>query len=231
MRRARLPLPFSRRRLVAPVVEAGGGAPAWVGEVTRTTAVFDSTGSQAFTLSAGASVGQRLVAVIAVQSGVTSVASVADSKGNTWVVHAEQAGGGSTLTAIASTVVTVALEASDTVTVTFGAAAGSWRGAIFANLTDAGAVDDTAVASGFTATPSVSLTTSAAAVMVGAVRSSAAFTVNSTDGTQSGADYATGAGDLALIYREEASANTYAIGATLSAAANTATVGAAFIAA
>lgn len=80
-----------------------------------------STNPQTFTIPGGqgASVGS-LVALGAVATNARTLTSVTDSKGNTWTVHPSQSAGGTNVNvAIAYAVLTTALVAGDTITLTF----------------------------------------------------------------------------------------------------------------
>lgn len=151
----------------------GGGTPAYVGEIQRGQELGAPTSTTVITLASGVSSGNRVVILFKWYLGTQTISSIADSRGNTYVVDKTLTHDTSVYHAVISAHVTTALQTSDTITITFSASGTSYRAWCVVNLSgcaSSSAVDQTG--SGFAFGTSVSAaasTTAAATVLVGQV--------------------------------------------------------------
>lgn len=163
-----------------PSIAGTSSAPAFDAEVYRgPTAYSGPSATDVHTLSAGISVGKRALFWV-VDNGLLS--SVVDSKGNTYSL--DVSGGG---WAFYSSPITTALASGDTITVTYTSAFTGWRlVAILFSAINITAFDTYTIGSlVYASSCSVSVTPSAAALVIGGVESnyntqSAELTVDGT---------------------------------------------------
>lgn len=198
--------------------------PAFGAEVTRTSPAFSGTITQDFVLTGNISVGQRSTIIIG-HDNTNALVSLADDAGNVYAVNGTGTSTGPGVQVdIGSAPVTSALSSGQKITATFTNTNASWRGAVILAAANTTAFDTTGNQSSATDTPSVTVTTSATNVSIGAIVSpSTGVTVLTPDGTQSGAGYNYNDGIIFIIYKN-APSGSVTIGAMLSSLVHTGTV-------
>lgn len=200
----------------------GGGTPAYAAEVGRPASAFNSNASQTFALSSDVAAGKRLVLAHYKSNDAVAITGVTDSAGNTWSLHGGQINNGGGKVEIASAPIASPLSSGQVVTVTYASGTGMHRGAILITLDNAASVDvDVTPAVVYGVTRTATLTTTAAAVVVGVFcTNNPSATVSSVDGTQVGATYSGGGHPVALVYKNTASAGSQSMTVTLNTTSN-----------
>lgn len=194
----------------------GGGTPTFVSELTsdRETSV-DNSATTVHTLAGGCAATHTLCVFIGWISATQTVSTVTDSKGNSYTVHTASAAwdGGNGKLCWASGYMTTALVATDTVTVTWGSPAFTYRVLAFIDVSgaaSAGQPDQQTTAIGTDGFPSAAAATTAAnTCLIGVVGvGSQARTLDSAAWTISGAvhDWPDGTDRSYYVYKN-ASAN------------------------
>jgi hypothetical protein len=145
---------------------AGGGSPTFVGEIQRATAT--SSTSLVVTLTGGIVSGHRIV-IVAGMSG-NQVSTVTDGV-NTYAIDASAGNDGTSSlgVAVVSAPVTTTLNIGDSITINFVGGGFGAKSAVIYDISGVTAVDVIKARSVFGATVNESNTTTAAAVILGAV--------------------------------------------------------------
>ncbi len=203
----------------------GGGTPVtsatptWGGEVDRwaeTAAGATST----ITLTGGVALGNTVVVFIEWNSGTQTLTSIADTQGNTYTIHQNLNFGTTQNIAVATAYATTALVATNTVTITWGSEAYTFRGATVAYVTgcaSSGQPDQSANATTTgTAVSAAASTTETNTVGVGVIQSDDA-TYGSSSWTVSGAAHVISSNNHYYVYKNITASGSQDPGGTLSA--------------
>jgi hypothetical protein len=190
--------------------------PAFVKNVGQSSC---GTGSAAVTVpAAGVAAGNTLVLRVALRGTVAGPITASDSRGNTYALDADRLGGAQRV-AVLRARVTTALTAGNTINVTFPASASSGLVADEYTRLANSPLDVSATAAGTGATPSVSVTTTAAStLLVGAVSSAAQLSSSNPSGWTASTNQSLSCGPLSNTGHRRLPATTglYAYNPTLS---------------
>jgi len=193
-------------------------APSFDGEIQRYIVAPSTHDTYHLTLASNVAQGKRLVLTYVDNTSISDVIdSISDSRGNTWTMDSEYHSGINRYLAIASTIVTTALQTGDTITIHYtNNAYQADAGALFVleNTPNKGTA-----AVGATYDSFVSVTSavpSSPAVLIGLVfaQSGATYT---TDWTLSGSILTSDSNDYYLVYKTTSSSGNQTLGGTLSA--------------
>lgn len=228
-----LPRAIAQQAALSPRVAAfssptaSAATPDYGGEVQRGSELGSSNSTTTITLSGGVSAGNRAVLLFRWYLNTQTISSVTDSRGNTWTVDKTLTHDTNNYHAIISAHVGTALQAGDTITITFSASASSYRAWCLVYLTgvaSSSAVDQTASNNAYGTAVSVSAaTTASSTVLVGQVHifnQTKTYGSSSWDVIGAGQDWATTTLRSYFVKKTVSSSGTQNPGGTLSANEN-----------